>query len=84
MVSFNIKSHDWLKYKTFITQEMLKEGILATNAIYVCTEHSKFIVDHYFQVLEPLFKISADCEAGLSIDSLLEGPVCHSGFQRLN
>jgi glutamate-1-semialdehyde aminotransferase len=84
MVGFNIQSSDWLKYKTFITQEMLKKGVLATNVIYVCTEHSKFIVDDYFQALEPIFKIIADCESGLSIDSLLEGPVCHSGFSRLN
>jgi len=84
MVGFNIQSDDWLKYKTFITQEMLKKGVLATNVIYVCTEHTKFIVDDYFQALEPIFKIIADCESGLSIDSLLEGPVCHSGFSRLN
>jgi glutamate-1-semialdehyde 2,1-aminomutase len=82
--SFSILSDDWLKYKTFITQEMLKKGVLATNVIYVCTEHTKFIVDDYFQALEPIFKIIADCESGLSIDSLLEGPVCHSGFSRLN
>ena len=31
-----------------------------------------------------IFQKLKDCEDGLSIDNLLEGPVCHSGFKRLN
>jgi glutamate-1-semialdehyde aminotransferase/spore coat polysaccharide biosynthesis protein SpsF (cytidylyltransferase family) len=85
MIGFTIQSSDWLKYKTYITQEMLKESILASNVIYVCTEHSQYDVDNYFQVLEAIFKIISACENdNLQIDSLLEGPVCHSSFRRLN
>ncbi len=84
MIGFNIQSNDWLKYKTYITQEMLKEGILASNVVYVCTEHNQKVVDNYFQILEPIIKTITSCEDGLSIDSLLEGPICHGGFQRLN
>ena len=32
--SFSIRSNNWIKYKTFITQEMLKSNILASNAIF--------------------------------------------------
>ena len=36
---FNSKNH--LKYKTFITQEMLKKNILATTSVYVSIKHNK-------------------------------------------
>jgi len=85
MIGFVIQSDDWLKYKTYITQEMLKNNILASNVIYVCTEHGQEEIDNYLQVLEPLFKIISDCEnRELSINVLLDGPVCHGGFKRLN
>ena len=85
MIGFGIQSDDWLKYKTYITQEMLKNNILASNVIYVCTEHGIQEIDNYFQILDPIFKVIAACENGdLSVDSLLDGPVCHSGFTRLN
>jgi glutamate-1-semialdehyde 2,1-aminomutase len=81
---FSFSSKHDLAYKTFITQEMLKNGYLAANSIYVCTEHSHEIVDDYFETLDPIFKIIKDCEDGLDINTLLEGPLCHSGFKRLN
>jgi len=85
MIGFSIQSNDWLKYKTYITQEMLKNNILASNVIYVCTEHRQQEVDIYFQVLEPIFKVISACHnSDLSIDSLLDGPVCHGEFKRLN
>ena len=84
MIGFQIDSPNWLKYKTFITQEMLKSGYLASNVVYVCTEHNENIVNDYFQILELIFKKISDCQSGLNIDSLLDGPVCHSGFTRLN
>jgi len=74
-----------LKYKTLITQEMLKKGILAGTTVYTCIDHTPAIVEHYVSALEPIFALIKDCEIGsCSIDHLLEGPVCHSGFKRLN
>jgi len=84
LVNFSIRVENWLKYKTLITQKMLKKGFLAANSVYVCTEHTEKIVDDYFEKLDPVFSIIADCENGLNVDELLEGPVCHSGFKRLN
>jgi len=85
MIGFVIQSDDWLKYKTYITQEMLKNNILASNLIYVCTEHGQQEIDNYFQVLDSIFKIIASCENDhMAIDLFLDGPVCHSGFKRLN
>ena len=85
MAGFTIKSKNWMKYKTYITQEMLEEGILASNVVYVCIEHSQSDIDRYFQVLDRVMKTISSCENdGVLIDPLLNGPTCHSGFQRLN
>ena len=84
LTGFNIHSDDWLKYKTLITQEMLKKGILATDSVYVCIEHKYRIVEDYFEKLEPVFEQIERCENGFPIDQLLDGSVCHVGFKRLN
>ena len=84
LVNFNIPVDSWLKYKTLISQEMLKKGFLAANSVYVCTEHTEQVVETYFEILGSVFTIIMDCENGRNIDELLEGPVCHDGFKRLN
>lgn len=81
---FSFKSPNALAYKTFVTQEMLKQGYLAANSVYVSTAHTTEIIDTYFEVLDPIFCKLKECEDGRDIEQLLDGPVCHSGFQRLN
>ena len=85
LASFSFLSKNNLKYKTFITQEMLKDGFLAGNSIYVSTAHSDKILDQYFDKLSDLFSQIHLCEIGeLNINDLLIGDVCHSTFKRLN
>ena len=83
LVNFSIPVENWLKYKTVITQEMLKRSFLAANSVYVCTEHTISIIDEYFEKLDPIFVTISECENGRNIDELLDGPVCHAGFRRL-
>ena len=73
-----------MSYKTLITQEMLKKGYLASNCVYTCIEHKQELVDGYFAELDPIFATIKQCENGLDINSLLDSPICHSGFKRLN
>jgi len=81
--SFNSKYN--LEYKTFITQEMLKKGYLAGTSIYLSTAHTNEIINTYLIEFEEIIeKIGSIEENGLKIEDLLDGPVCHSGFQRLN
>lgn len=81
--SFNSKNA--LKYKTFVTQEMLKKGFLASTNFYSSTAHKQEHLESYFNALDEVFSIINKCENEvLNIDNLLEGPVCHSGFKRLN
>jgi glutamate-1-semialdehyde aminotransferase len=72
-------------YKTLITQEMLKKGFLASTNFYACTAHTDEHLKTYFDALDGVYKTIAQCEAGkIDVNTLLEGPVCHSGFKRLN
>ena len=83
LCSFSILSKDALKYKTYITQEMLSKGYLAGNSIYVSTAHTDKILDDYYEILDGVFKTIHECENGRDINALLNGPVCHTGFKRL-
>jgi glutamate-1-semialdehyde 2,1-aminomutase len=84
LTGFTIKSERALEYKTYITQEMLAKGFLVGNSVYVCTEHTQAVINSYFEQLDPLFKSISEYECGLLDKPLLKGPVCHSGFKRLN
>ena len=84
LTGFRLLLPDMLKYKTLISQEMLKKGFLAETRIYVCTEHTPSLIDQYFESLDPIFSLIKECETGRSINGLLEGPICHTGFKRLN
>ena len=83
--SFSIISKDWLKYKTFITQEMLKKRMLCSNALFMSVKHEEKILDEYLNNLDEIFnKISKFEKNLLDVDKFLDGPVCHTGFKRLN
>tara|TARA_B100000965_G_scaffold405414_1_gene439463 strand:+ start:6447 stop:8498 length:2052 start_codon:yes stop_codon:yes gene_type:complete len=84
LAGFNFQSNNSLSYKTLITQEMLKKGYLASNVCYVSTEHTEDLIRKYIKDLDPIFCKIAECEDGRNISDLLEGPICHAGFKRLN
>ena len=84
LTGFTFKNTKSLEYKTLITQEMLAKGFLVGNSVYVCTEHTDPVVDAYFEALDPLFGLVRECEDGRDVMQLLKGPICHSGFKRLN
>ncbi len=85
LAGFGFVSDNALKYKTFITQEMLKKGYLASTVLYSSIKHNKENINNYIEELEKVFAKIKQCEKGiLHIDELLEGDVCHGGFNRLN
>lgn len=74
-----------LVYKTYITQEMLKRGYLASNAFYTSYAHNKNIIEHYLHDLSGVFSCMADIMSrSEKIASYLQSGVCQSGFGRLN
>ena len=82
--TFSFHSKNALAYKTLITQEMLKKGYLANTAFYACVGHTSDRVDAYMEALDEVFAIVRECEDGRDVAQVLNGPVCHSGFKRLN
>ena len=74
-----------LVYKTFVTQEMLKRGYIASNSFYTSYAHSVDIINNYLDVIGEVFKKIAELQkTGISVESHLAGGVCQSGFGRLN
>lgn len=84
LAGFTFNSPNNLAYKTYITQEMLKRGYIAGNSMYTCICHTKDILDGYFQNLDEIFADIRDFEDGKDILKSLDGPICQSGFKRLN
>ena len=85
LAHFSFQTDDFLGYKTFITQEMLKKGYLASNAFYASFAHSEEIIDKYIDALGDVFsRIQSIRAKDDHVRNYLEGPVCQTGFQRLN
>ena len=82
--SLIIKEENPLLIKTYITQEMLKKGYLASNITYFSYKHTKKIVDDYLKILSRILKIvKNEIDQGNDLKHLIDGDVCHSGFKRL-
>ena len=60
--------------KTFITQEFLKNQLLALNSIYICIDHTKSQLKQYFEIMDKIFyKINLQKKRGHPIINLLDG-----------
>ena len=80
--NFIFKYKNNLAYKTFITQEMLKKKILASNAIYCSIYHDKNLLEKYFDILNELFfKISKFEKNNIDNNKILETNICLSGLR---
>lgn len=84
LAGYTFDSPNALAYKTYTTQEMLKQGYLAGNSLYPCIAHTPEILDDYFCKLDKIFADIRDFEDGRDVMKALDGPVCQSGFKRLN
>ena len=85
LTTYSFSSKNSLAYKTLITQEMLKKGFLGGTQFYACTKHTTEHLNLYFDVLGDIYKKISQCESEvLDINVLLDGPICHGGFERLN
>ena len=64
---------------------MLKKKMLCSNALFLSVKHDNKTLNNYLDNLNEIFyKISKFEKNVLDIDDHLEGPICQSGFQRLN
>ena len=83
IINFNFLSKYNIYYKTYIAQEMLKKGYLASNIMYVTIYHNEVVVNKYLKKLEPIFKKIESFERNKDVKKKLNGPACETGFGRL-
>tara|TARA_B100000073_G_C23739313_1_gene573214 strand:- start:284 stop:1642 length:1359 start_codon:yes stop_codon:yes gene_type:complete len=82
--SMIIKENDPLVIKTYVTQEMLKKGYLASNITYLSVKHTKERIVDYLEILAEVFgDVKNEINKGNDLRNLIDGEVCHSGFKRL-
>jgi glutamate-1-semialdehyde 2,1-aminomutase len=70
--------------KTVFVQEMLRRGFLASNLFYASYAHTPAHVRSYGKAVDEVFRLIADARKKGKLQQVLEGPVAHTGFQRLN
>ncbi|MDW7658062.1 MAG: aminotransferase class III-fold pyridoxal phosphate-dependent enzyme [Bacillota bacterium] len=70
--------------RTLYTQMMLERGFLGGISIYPTTAHTLDIVRLYDTAVSDVFSVLAEAIRLDRVNSLLRGPVAHSGFKRLN
>ena len=60
--NFNFRSNNHNLYKTYISQEMLKKKIIASNVIYTSITHTDKVMENYFDLLDNIFRNIKRCE----------------------
>ena len=68
------------KCKTFLTQEMLKKKILATNMVYINIFHTQKNIKIYFKTLEKVFSDIAKKKIG----KIPKSQICFKPIKRIN
>lgn len=80
--NFSFRSKNNLLYKTLITQEMLRNKIFASNAVYCCILHDDKILKKYFDIMNDVFLKIKKVESGrFRINDFLNSEVCISGLR---
>jgi len=80
--NFYFNSNNNMKYKTLITQEMLKKKILASNLIFCSISHKDKVLKKYFNTLESIFSKISKVEKGQKdITDYLKSPIAMSGMR---
>jgi glutamate-1-semialdehyde 2,1-aminomutase len=81
---FEFKHTEPLVLKTLFTQLMLEKGFLASNVFYASYGHTSKDVEEYLVAVDDAFALIKSAISQGSPGKHLKGPVCHSGFKRLN
>ena len=85
IASFSFESKNANEYKTYLTREFLKKGYLASNLLFVSTEHLKINFDEYFYIFEVILEEISKREKGIITSPLVsENLLSANTFKRLN
>jgi len=81
---FSFNYPNGLAMRTLFTQLMLDRGFLATGGFYSTYAHQTEHVSAYLDAVNESFQTIADAHAAGTVESSIDGPIAHAGFQRLN
>jgi hypothetical protein len=80
--NFIFKSKNHNAYKSYISQEMVKKRILASNTVYTCISHGDKDLKNYYDILNNIFKNIKRCEDEREkISNLLDVDECLIGMR---
>ena len=82
--TFTFETEWAMEFKTYLTQQMLAKGFLASGIFYASTAHGDEVLESYFFEIGIIFEEIANLSHPSKIQSFLKGPVSHSGFKRIN
>lgn len=71
-------------FKTFVTQELLRRGILGSNLIYSSITHSEKNWRTYKEAMAEIVQLGSAAISSGNLEDLLDGEPSHQGFRRLN
>jgi glutamate-1-semialdehyde aminotransferase len=71
-------------FKTFVTQELLRRGILGSNLIYSSITHSEKNWRTYKEAMAEVVQLGSAAISSGNLQDLLDGEPSHQGFRRLN
>lgn len=69
---------------TLYTQEMLKEGYIAANSIYLSYAHKDVDIQNYLLTVDKVFKYIKTCIDNNNVMDALDTSIKNEGFKRLN
>ena len=83
IATYSIDGIDPIIAKTFVTQEMLKRGFIAGNALYSSIAHTDQTLEAYAENLDKVFAEIGRSGSSEELAMRLDGGPAQSGFQRL-
>ncbi len=83
MSHLDFEGSDGRAMRTLLCQLMLERGVLDSGAFYSTYAHTDDIIDQYADAVSDVFAVLADARKRGDVQQRLQGPVRHSGFQRL-
>jgi len=73
-----------LEARSYVTQEMLDKGFLASNSLFLSTAHSKRSIENYLDALFEVFnRLAGHLQRG-DLNKVLRYPAAQPGMGRLN
>lgn len=80
---FSFEYENSRELMTLFTQEMLNNGFLARDSVYLSFSHKEKNVDKYFSTVREVFRIIKKGIDKGRVKKMLKGPVADQGFRRL-